>query len=284
MENKSQVKRPAEFYAHEVIGTHHPYINVSDSMLNPMLTNIRRGISSFNPFAYRQLASQDRQALGLRYGNKWYNPDIYPNYVTFERWLPAHFDPLAAPSYTKPLWSNEKHAPVNTYPAFTAEKLPRGCVRTIQNYQRCEMVNGTQKCGDEAKEILEICPNWALEGMKEKTKWIVKVTAMQNNQYFRAMQVSEYNKGRSVKDVSDKTWIDGTRVNLRPDTMWADQRYGKISQAEINDAKKRVEQRAARKHDGHHDGHGHGHGHGHGDHGHYDFKHVATIQERPLYP
>lgn len=39
------------------------------------------------------------------------------------------------------------------------------------------------------------------------------------------MQVSEYNKGRTVADVSNKDYIDGTRKYLRPDTMWADERY-----------------------------------------------------------
>lgn len=32
-------------------------------------------------------------------------------------------------------------------------------------------------------------------------------------------------KGRSLKDVSDNTWVDGHRTKLRPDTMWADERY-----------------------------------------------------------
>jgi len=41
-------------------------------------------------------------------------------------------------------------------------------------------------------------------------------------EYHRAMAVSPYNEGRTVADVSDKTWIDGTRFNLRPDTVWAD--------------------------------------------------------------
>ena len=33
-----------------------------------------------------------------------------------------------------------------------------------------------------------------------------------------------YLQGRSAKDVSDKTWVHGTREHLRPDTMWADER------------------------------------------------------------
>lgn len=43
------------------------------------------------------------------------------------------------------------------------------------------------------------------------------------------MEVSEYNKGRDVTETSDKTWIDGTRNHLRPDTMYPDSRYVNIT-------------------------------------------------------
>lgn len=43
------------------------------------------------------------------------------------------------------------------------------------------------------------------------------------------MEISEYNKGRTVADISNKNWTHGTREYLRPDTMWADERYVDIS-------------------------------------------------------
>ena len=43
------------------------------------------------------------------------------------------------------------------------------------------------------------------------------------------MQLSDYNMARSVRDVSDKTWVHGTRKYLRPDTMYADERYANIT-------------------------------------------------------
>jgi hypothetical protein len=43
------------------------------------------------------------------------------------------------------------------------------------------------------------------------------------------MEVSEYNVNRSASDVADKTWVHGTRKYLRPDTMYADERYANIS-------------------------------------------------------
>jgi len=53
------------------------------------------------------------------------------------------------------------------------------------------------------------------------------------------MEVSSYNEGRTAADASDKTWTHGTRKHLRPDTVWADERYSKITQKEINEAQVR---------------------------------------------
>lgn len=63
----------------------YPVINVNQGLWNPLLTKFRRGISSFNPFATQQIPSQDRMALGPRWGNQFYIPDPYPNGVTFYR-------------------------------------------------------------------------------------------------------------------------------------------------------------------------------------------------------
>jgi len=65
--------------------------------------------------------------------------------------------------------------------------------------------------------------------------------------YKAAMEVSDYNKGRSPADVSDKTWQNGTRHYLRPDTMYADERYADITQPEINAAKERQAAREAKR-------------------------------------
>lgn len=43
------------------------------------------------------------------------------------------------------------------------------------------MVNGQDKCTAEKNDIIDICPNWALDEMKEKTRLIAKVQALQNN-------------------------------------------------------------------------------------------------------
>ena len=61
------------------------------------------------------------------------------------------------------------------------------------------------------------------------------------------MEVSDYNKGRKLSDISGKTYIHGTRKYLRPDTLWADERYSSVTQDEINQAKKRYADRSSRK-------------------------------------
>lgn len=275
-------------YAKDVWETNYPYIVLKDGALNRTLGNIRRSIAPFNPFASNQVPSQERMAIGLRWGNGWFNPDPYPNGVHFEKLFPTHYDPLKSSNFEPTSYLTQSHAPgLFADYVLTSDKLPKGCVRSIQGFRRCVMVNGEQKCADEATDIARICPNWALDTIKEKNRFLMKVRAIQNDQYRRAMVVPEYNKGRSISDVPDKTWIDGTRTFLRPDTMWADERYAKITQAEINEAKQRVKDRAQKnvKHDAHHgeDAHAHGEEHAHGEH-HHNPAQVTIQTPKRLYP
>lgn len=48
---------PAQIAAYDIHETHHPYINIKDNLFNPILTDFRRSIASFNPFALRQVPS-----------------------------------------------------------------------------------------------------------------------------------------------------------------------------------------------------------------------------------
>lgn len=99
------------------------------------------------------------------------------------------------------------------------------------------------------------------------------------------MEVSDYNKGRSLKNVSGKSFIHGTRKYLRPDTLYADERYKNITQEEINEAKARVAEREAKKatydshsshnkHDEHHDN----------SHHKLSNPYVPIKGNKPLYP
>jgi len=59
------------------------------------------------------------------------------------------------------------------------------------------------------------------------------------------MDVPEYNQGRTVADVPERTWADGERTKLRPNSIWADDRYVDITQKEVDEAKERVNKRNA---------------------------------------
>lgn len=69
------------------------------------------------------------------------------------------------------------------------------------------MINGQEKCAQEGNDILAICPNWALDQMKEKNRFYAKAVAINHKTYTSAMRVEEYNKGRTNADVSDKNWV-----------------------------------------------------------------------------
>lgn len=59
------------------------------------------------------------------------------------------------------------------------------------------------------------------------------------------MKVPGYNKGRTVADVPLKSWADGTPDMLRPNTLWADDRYADVTDDEIKAAQERVNKRRA---------------------------------------
>jgi hypothetical protein len=57
------------------------------------------------------------------------------------------------------------------------------------------------------------------------------------------MEVPDYNRGRTVADIPNKTWADGERSKLRPSSIWADDRYADITQEEVEAAQARVKRR-----------------------------------------
>ncbi len=106
------------------------------------------------------------------------------------------------------------------------------------------MVNGTDKCNDEANNFLSICPNFILDSMRENKLRKIDNRLTQLREYEFAMSEGEYNKGRSLKDVDGrKTYVDGLRKNLRPNTIWNDERYIDVNQEDIDAAKQRHQAR-----------------------------------------
>jgi hypothetical protein len=101
--------------------------------------------------------------------------------------------------------------------------VPRGCVKEIKKYQQCASAKSQEACLNDKISIMEVCPDHVLEGLREKKKWYLRAESIDNETYRRAMEVSDFNRGRSVSDLKLKTWDYG--VNLRSDSSWQDDRY-----------------------------------------------------------
>lgn len=72
---------------------------------------------------------------------------------------------------------------------------------------------------------MEVCPQHVLEALRERRKWWLRAESIDNTTYKRAMEVSEYNQGRSVSDLQIKDWSYGSPTKLRSDSVWQDDRY-----------------------------------------------------------
>ena len=82
---------------------------------------------------------------------------------------------------------------------------------------------------------MEVCPDHVLEALREKKKWYLRAETIDNETYRRAMQVSDYNRGRSISDLKIKDWSYG--YTLRSDSHYQDDRFNptKFSHPHRND-------------------------------------------------
>jgi hypothetical protein len=101
--------------------------------------------------------------------------------------------------------------------------IPRGCYKEIRKFQACAARRNADHCLNEKLAVMEVCPDHVLEGLQEKKKWYLRAEVIDNQTYKRAMTVSDYNQGRSVSDLTLKTWEHGKQ--LRSDSVWQDDRY-----------------------------------------------------------
>lgn len=106
------------------------------------------------------------------------------------------------------------------YMVITHEEIPRGCFKEILSYQKCVEQNGKEACFGDKISIMEVCPDHVLEALREKKKWFLRAEQIDNDTYRRAMEVSDYNKNRSVSDLKLKDWSHGTAKNMRTDSLW----------------------------------------------------------------
>jgi hypothetical protein len=98
--------------------------------------------------------------------------------------------------------------------------IPRGCYREIRNFQMCSANKSAEACLQEKINIMEVCSDHVLEGLRERKKWYLRAESIDNETYKRAMTVGDYNSGKSVSDLKLKTWEYGKGGNLRSDTIW----------------------------------------------------------------
>jgi hypothetical protein len=109
------------------------------------------------------------------------------------------------------------------YPTYAYEYYPKGCGKEVNKYKRCVSdKKDASKCIDQKINIMEICPKWVLEALRERKKVLMRATLIDNETYRRAMKVSEYNKHRSLRDI--KADVKGER-NIRGDGYLSDDRY-----------------------------------------------------------
>ena len=115
--------------------------------------------------------------------------------------------------------------------------IPRGCYKEIRKFQICASKRGADTCINDKLSVMEVCPDHVLEGLQEKKKWYLRAEVIDNQTYKRAMTVSDFNKGKSVSDLTLKTWEYGKGGNLRSDSLWQDDRYNptKFSHPHRND-------------------------------------------------
>jgi len=111
------------------------------------------------------------------------------------------------------------------YLTLVPQFIPRGCHREIRKYQVCASKNGAENCTNDKVSIMEVCPDHILEGLREKKKWYMRAEMIDNDTYRRAMEVSDFNKGKSVSELKLKTWAYGTSDNLRSDSVYQDNRW-----------------------------------------------------------
>ena len=120
-----------------------------------------------------------------------------------------------------PNYANQPRGPTYVYQYF-----PKGCAKEINKYKKCvKSTNDVMKCYDQKINIMEICPKWVLESLRERKKVIMRATLIDNETYRRAMKVSDYNQYRSLKDINHD--VRKPRV-VKPDSYLYDDRYSPI--------------------------------------------------------
>jgi hypothetical protein len=91
-----------------------------------------------------------------------------------------------------------------SYPTYVHDYYPKGCGKEVNRYKKCVTdKKDPAKCFDEKINIMEVCPKWVLEQLRERKRVLMRATIIDNETYRRAMNVSDYNKSRSLRDIKE---------------------------------------------------------------------------------
>ena len=234
------------FFAH-FTGSRYPYLDMGNKR-QKMWSSFKAQISAINPFAVQQGQTYDRVGYSFFNGTKWFAQPQLPTNKADGRLMEVHLDQERGQSAPK-LPTTDAQIPFESgIIKMSQELLPLVCYRKLDKYERCKMFNNEQKCKEEELDFLQTCPNPALQELRKTKLTNQKHRLIQLQDYRRALEVSEYNKGRTVADVDPKkTYIDGTAKYLRPDSMWADERYANVTKEEILAARERLGEAEIRK-------------------------------------
>ena len=225
----------------ELLQSDYPYLDMGGGF-SKALSSFKRLTAFANPFAIQQGSTPERIGFTPFIGSNWFMPSPLENDVVEGRLGPSHYDPLKDP-YFSPPDPSQASVPLETYGNvhIAKEPLPLSCVRPLQKFYRCRMINGDDKCQEEADAFLSSCPNPVLSEMRNDKLMKEKHRQIQLADYYKAIQVSDYNKGRSVADVPLSVHkFQGRRHKLRPDSIWADERYANVTPEEIEAAKAKL--------------------------------------------
>lgn len=73
------------------------------------------------------------------------------------------------------------------YMSLVPSMIPRGCYREIRKFQICKANSSEEACLNDKINIMEVCPDHVLEGLREKKKWHLRAEVIDNDTYKRAM-------------------------------------------------------------------------------------------------
>ena len=201
-----------------------------------------RALSYVNPFAKIGVERADRISWQPYFKNGYYTAPPLPNPVRDTNFLPTHMDPETQENSAQ----SSIHQDARIDLAYSSiekrpEYLPQPCNRALHKYKQCELINGKNGCKNEGNNLVEICPNFALDIMRKHKLKNRDNQLTQIEEYNKLMTVSEYNKGRTIKDIDgSKKKIHGTKAYLRPDSIWADERYINVTYEEIMQVRKEL--------------------------------------------